>query len=181
MTIFQEPLSDEARERLDRIKLFALDVDGTLTDGKVVYVGGEEQQSFDVRDGQGLVWVRRAGVKLAWITGRGCEATRRRAQELGVEFVVLQCKGKRAALAAIQAELGIDASETLAMGDDLPDLALANEAGVFAVPADARADVRERADVVTQNRGGEGAVREICELFLRAKGQWQAIRSSAGR
>ena len=77
MTTFQEPLGAEARERLDRIKLFALDVDGTLTDGRIVYAGDQELQTFDVRDGQGLVWLRRAGVKLAWISGRGCDATRR--------------------------------------------------------------------------------------------------------
>lgn len=181
MSSSQVPISSETSKRLERIRLFALDVDGTLTNGQVVYVGSEESQTFDVLDGQGLVWLRRAGVKLAWITGRGCEATRKRAEELGVVFVVLRCKNKRAALLSIQEELGLGAEQTLSMGDDLPDLALAAESGVFAAPANARPEVLERADIVTSLRGGEGAVREVCELFLQARNQWQAIVSVAGR
>lgn len=181
MTSNDQTLSAEHQERLSKIKLFAMDVDGTLTRGEVVYVGQEESQSFDVVDGQGLVWLRRDGVKLAWITGRGCAATRKRAEELGVEFIVLQCKNKRAALVAIQEELGLTEEQTLSMGDDLPDLALASGSGFFAAPANARPEVLERADYITQASGGQGAVREVCELYLRARGQWQALQSAAGR
>jgi 3-deoxy-D-manno-octulosonate 8-phosphate phosphatase (KDO 8-P phosphatase) len=172
-------LSDELARRLGRVTLFVLDVDGTLTDGQVVYMGNQESQAFSVHDGQGLVWMRRAGVKLAWISGRGCSATARRAEELSVDFVELRCKDKRAALAAIQAELGIGPDETLAMGDDLPDLALARGATFFAAPADAREEVRDRADHVTASRAGAGAVREVCELCLRAKNAWRAIEEAA--
>lgn len=175
------PLSDEITNLLKGVKLLALDVDGTLTDGRVIYVGDTETQCFDVQDGQGLVWLRRAGVKLAWITGRGSQPTKRRASELGVEFLVANCKDKRASLRAIQEELGIEAAQTLSMGDDLPDLALARESGCFAAPANARAEVLEAAAIVTKAAGGSGAVREVCELILRAKGQWQAIRSAAAR
>lgn len=172
-------LSAEAAERLARIELFALDVDGTLTDGRVVYVGAEESQAFCVRDGQGLVWLRRAGVMLAWISGRGCEPTQRRAEELAVDLVELRCEDKRATLARIQGRLGIGPDQTLAMGDDLPDLALAAGATFFAAPADARAEVRARADYVTAAPAGAGAVREVCELCLRAKGAWGAIEDAA--
>ena len=181
MTPSEQVLTPEQQERLARIKLFALDVDGTLTNGQVVYVGKEESQAFDVLDGQGLVWMRRDGVKLAWITGRGCAATSQRAEELGVEFAVLKCKNKRAALVAIQEELGLTEAETLSMGDDLPDLALGNGSGFFAAPANARPEVKQRADYVTNARGGDGAVREVCELYLRARGQWQALQSAAWR
>ncbi|MFT7484406.1 MAG: 3-deoxy-D-manno-octulosonate 8-phosphate phosphatase (KDO 8-P phosphatase) [Candidatus Paceibacteria bacterium] len=181
MTSSEESLPLEALQRLTRTRLFALDIDGTLTNGQVTYIGKEESQSFDVLDGQGLVWMRRDGVKLAWISGRGCAATRKRAEELGVEFIVLECKNKSAALVAIQEELGLSPQETLAMGDDLPDLALANGAGFFAAPANARPELLERADYVTESRGGDGAVREVCELYLRARGQWQALQSAAGR
>ena len=91
----ESPTQAELERRLSQVRLFALDVDGTLTDGGVVYLGGEELQRFCVRDGQGLVWLRRAGVELAWISGRGCEATRRRAEELGVQHLVLRCGDKR--------------------------------------------------------------------------------------
>ncbi len=178
------PLKDfnsDQRAALARARLLVLDVDGTLTDGRVVYVGEQEVQSFCVRDGQGLVWLRKAGVALAWISGRGCAATERRAQDLGVEFVRLRCRDKTAALTELQAQLGISAVETLAMGDDLPDLALARGASFFATPADGRRELRERADLVTEVRGGEGAVRELCELCLVAKGRWDELLEPAIR
>lgn len=174
-------LTDAQRDALARARLLVLDVDGTLTDGRVVYVGEEEAQSFCVRDGQGLVWLRKAGVALAWISGRGCAATERRARDLGVEFVHLRCKDKTAALAEVQAHLRIGPAETLAMGDDLPDLALAKGASFFATPADGRGELRERADFVAQVRGGEGAVRELCELCLAAKGRWDELVEAATR
>jgi len=134
-----------------------------------------------VHDGQGLVWLRKCGVELAWISGRGSPATKRRAEELGVEFLRLGCRNKRAALEEIQRELGIDRERTAAMGDDLPDLALRAGSGFFAVPSDARPELREVADHLCRQPGGRGAVREVCELLLRVRGQWQAIRSAASR
>lgn len=158
-----------------------LDVDGTLTDGRVIYVGDTESQAFDVHDGQGLVWLRRAGVKLAWISGRGSQPTRRRASELGVEFVELQCKDKTEALRAIQAKLEIDSSRTISMGDDLPDLQLAKESGFFAAPANARPEVKAAAQHVTATAGGQGAVREVCDLILRAKDSFPGTRPDSKR
>ena len=162
---------NELERSLAGVRLLALDVDGTLTDGGVTFVGDQELQRFNVHDGQGLVWLRREGLELAWISGRGSEATRRRATELGVSELHLNSGDKAAVLADIQARLGIDVNATLAMGDDIPDLALASRAGVFACPADARPEVQARADVVTTARGGEGAVRELCEALLRARGR----------
>jgi len=158
------------RGDLARVRLLALDVDGTLTDGRVTYVGDEELQAFCVRDGQGLAWLARAGVQLAWISGRGCTATRRRAEELGVIELHLRCGPKAAVLEGVQERLGVTPDETASMGDDLPDLALASRSAFFACPADARAEVRERADLVCNARGGEGAVRELAEAILAAKG-----------
>jgi 3-deoxy-D-manno-octulosonate 8-phosphate phosphatase (KDO 8-P phosphatase) len=178
--LFSE-LTTAQRDALARAQLLALDVDGTLTDGRVVYVGENELQSFCVRDGQGLVWLRRAGVKLAWISGRGCVATERRARELGVEFLHLRCKDKTQALAAAQTELGIGPDQTLAMGDDLPDLALAKGACFLATPADGQAELRRRADLVTAAPSGQGAVRELCELCLMAKGLWEDLVDDAAR
>jgi 3-deoxy-D-manno-octulosonate 8-phosphate phosphatase (KDO 8-P phosphatase) len=174
-------LDEKQRAHLAAAKLLVLDVDGTLTDGRVVYIGGEESQAFCVRDGQGLVWLHRAGVKLAWISGRGSEPTRRRAEELGIDHVSLRCRDKTAALQRAQAELGVGPAETIAMGDDLPDLALAAGSAFFAAPRDARREVRERADLVVNAVGGSGAVRELCEACLRAKDLWQGIVGAADR
>ncbi len=162
-------------DALARVELIALDVDGTLTDGRVVYVGDQELQRFCVRDGQGLAWLRGVGVRFAWITGRGSKPTERRAAELGVSAFRPRSGPKDEVLAEVQAELGVLPANTVAMGDDLPDLALARRAACFVAPADARVEVREAADWVTHERGGDGAVRALCELVLRARGDWDAI------
>jgi len=158
-----------------------LDVDGVLTDGRVVYAGELEISSFHVRDGAALAWLRGGPVRVAWISGRGCEATERRARELDVSELHLHVREKGPCLEALQARLGVSRDETVAMGDDLADLSLAVRAGFFAAPADACAAVRERADLVTRARGGQGAVRELVELLLTAQGRWRAILDAAAR
>jgi 3-deoxy-D-manno-octulosonate 8-phosphate phosphatase (KDO 8-P phosphatase) len=177
----EHPADGRTVAALGRARLLALDVDGTLTDGRIHYLGGEELQSFHVRDGQGLVWLRRAGLRVAWISGRGCKATEERARELGVDRLCLRVADKRAALEAVQAEFGIAPEETVAMGDDLPDLAFVERAACLAVPADACVELRAAAGLVTRARGGEGAVRELCELLLQAQGHWSRIAEGGAR
>ena len=160
---------------LAQVELVALDVDGVLTDGRVVYLGDQEVQAFDVQDGAGIVWLQGEGVRVAWISGRGSQATWKRARELGVDEVHVKVKDKRQALEAVLARLRMPREAALAMGDDLPDLALARAAGFFVAPANARAEVRARADVVTAASGGRGAVRELAEALLRARGAWDAV------
>jgi 3-deoxy-D-manno-octulosonate 8-phosphate phosphatase (KDO 8-P phosphatase) len=138
-------------------------------------VGGEESQSFHARDGQGLVWLARDGIEIAWISGRGSRATQLRAQELGVQCLRLHVRDTAEALVKIQADRRITREETVAMGDDLVDLGLAAQAALFAAPADADELVRARADVVTRASGGAGAVRELCEEILAARGRWDEI------
>lgn len=157
---------------LAHARLLALDVDGTLTDGRVVYLGGDQELvAFDVHDGLGLAWLRRAGIALAWISGRGCPAVERRARELGVAELHLRVGDKERVLADVQAKLGVSVAETVAMGDDVPDLALAERAALFVAPANARAEVRARAGLVTRAAGGRGAVRELAERILAAQGR----------
>ncbi len=175
-----DSLPSALTKRLGRVRLLALDVDGVLTDGRVVYAGDQELQSFHVADGQALRWLAGAGVACAWITGRGCASTERRAAELGCELHT-QVRDKTAVLSEVQARLGIAPEETLAMGDDLPDLALAQGAGLFAAPANAAREVCERADLVTVRAGGEGAVRELIEHVLIARGAWEGILSRYGQ
>ena len=173
-----DPLTDLSADlvrRLAAVRLAVFDVDGTLTDGRVVYVGDEELQSFCVHDGQGLAWLARAGVELAWITGRGCRATMRRAEELGVRHLHMREGAKDQVLQALQARVGIAAEATLAMGDDLPDLAMVPHASLFIAPANARPEVLQAADLVTRAPAGAGAAREVAELVLRARGDWQSM------
>jgi 3-deoxy-D-manno-octulosonate 8-phosphate phosphatase (KDO 8-P phosphatase) len=156
-------------------RLLALDVDGVLTDGRIMYADATEMQCFHVHDGQALVWLRRAGVEVAWISGRGSGATLKRAQELGVRHLQLQVKNKAQALSQVQERLGIAPSATIAMGDDFPDLCMSACAALFVAPANARAEVRARAGLVLACAGGEGAVRELAELLLKARGRFQEL------
>ncbi len=163
----------DSLERLANIRLIALDIDGTLTDGQVVYSVEGSVQRYSVHDGQGLVWLRRlAGVQQAWISGRAGSPARRRAKELKVECLRLGVGPKGPVLRSVQEELGIGPEQTLSMGDDLPDLALADGSALFVAPRNARGEVRQRADFVTKANGGAGAVREVCEWLLYAKGFW---------
>lgn len=150
------------------------DVDGTLTDGRIAYLGGEELCSFHVHDGQGLVWLREAGLELAWISGRGSRAVEARARELGVREVHLRVGDKAHALRSLQERLDIAPAETLAMGDDLGDLPMADRSALFVAPANARPEVLARAQLVTTRSGGAGAVRELAERILKARGLWGA-------
>lgn len=168
------------KRALATIRLMVLDVDGVLTDGRVAYVGAKELQHFHVQDGAGIVWMRQAGIQVAWITGRGCEATEVRARELGVEELHQRCGPKQPVLEALQRRLAIAPEHTLAMGDDLVDLGLFARAAVRVAPANARPEVQARADFVTVAAGGLGAVREVAEHLLRARGAWDALVSGAG-
>jgi len=157
---------------LGAARLLALDVDGTLTDGRVSYFGTEELAVFHVHDGLGLVWLREAGVQLAWISGRGSRAVERRARELGVHELRLGVQDKARALDELQRQLDVAPEHTVAMGDDLSDLPMAARAALFVAPANARPEVRERAQLVTRAAGGAGAVRELAERMLAARGSW---------
>lgn len=152
------------------VRLVAFDVDGVLTDGSIVYGAEHELQSFHVHDGAGIKWLLEADIAVTWISGRGCGATERRAAELGVRELHLHVGAKDAVLADVQERLGISPAETLAMGDDLPDFGMASRAELLVAPADAHAEVRRRADWVTDARGGRGAVREVAEALLEARG-----------
>ncbi len=158
------------------IKLLAIDVDGVLTDGGLTFDGeGRLSQTFHVRDGFALVAAKRAGLKIAWISGRDSEPARRRFDELGLDFCLLKCADKFAALRDLQAQLNIMPGECCFIGDDLPDLPAFAACGVDVAVRDAVADVIERCDYVTNAYGGRGAVREVIELILRAQGQWEKI------
>ena len=159
-----------------RIELLVLDVDGVLTDGRITLTGeGDEVKSFDVRDGAGMKYWKRAGGKLAIITGRGSPAVARRAKELDVDVVRMHAKDKLPVLVEILEDMGIEPGAAAAIGDDLTDIPLMRHCGFSAAVADAVDEVRQRATYVTSACGGRGAVRELIELILKRSGRWERI------
>lgn len=158
------------------IRLFAMDVDGTLTDGVMVCSSnGEDSKSFHAKDGQGIKLLARAGIVPAIISGRASGATTRRAQELGIEHVH-QAEGDKAArLLAVCETLGLRLDEAAFVGDDLSDIAAMRAAGWSAAPADAAPETRAAATFVASVAGGHGAVRQAIEALLRGQGAWDDV------
>ncbi len=174
-----QTISEPLLERARRVRLLLLDVDGVLTDGTVqIASGGGETKAFFIRDGLSLVWARREGLGVGLLSGRPSEATTRRAEELGIEIVVQGGTDKRGGYREILSTYGYDDESVAYMGDDLVDLPILTRVGLAAAPADAVSDVRERVHWVSRAPGGRGAVRELVELVLRAKGRWQPLVDS---
>lgn len=160
----------------EKIELLVLDVDGVLTDGRIILTGdGREAKAFNVHDGAGMKYWKRAGGKLAFLSGRGGPAVEQRARELDVDVVRLNAKRKGPVFDEILAGLGISAECTAAVGDDLTDLPVLRRAGLAVAVADAVEQVRDCAEYVTRAPGGGGAVREVVELILKRAGKWDAI------
>lgn len=169
-------LSDTLRRRLARIRLLALDVDGVLTDGRLYFSAqGDELKAFNILDGLGLKQVRDDGVEVALITGRTSPLTQRRAEDLGLRHLLQGREDKRIALEELMGRIGLSADEVAYMGDDLPDLPAIRFAGVGLTVPNAHRVVREHADWCTTARGGEGAVREVCDLILESRGSLDRI------
>ena len=166
-------------EMTDRIKLLVLDVDGVLTDGRIILNDhGEEIKRFHARDGVGLSLLMAAGIDVAIITGRISGVVQHRARELGITEIHQGVKDKAAIFSNLLQRKGLDKAEVCVMGDDLPDLPMFHLAGLAVAVADAALEVREAAAVVTKRRGGIGAVREVCELILKIQGKWEDALSS---
>ena len=157
--------------RAARVRLLLTDVDGVWTDGRLTWhEDGRDSACFHVHDGYGMQRLRRAGVAVAVVSGRDSPAVRSRFEFLGVDALVLGTLEKGPPARSIRESLGLSPEEVAAMGDDLPDLALFDEAGLCFAPPGAVAEVRARADLVTRAPAGAGALREVCDLILRARG-----------
>ncbi|MFQ3236309.1 MAG: 3-deoxy-D-manno-octulosonate 8-phosphate phosphatase (KDO 8-P phosphatase) [Paraglaciecola sp.] len=159
-------------DTFSRIKLLACDVDGVFSDGRI-YLGnqGEELKAFHTRDGYGVKALVNIGIEVAVITGRRSTIVEQRMAALGVQHIIQGCEDKQQALEILQAKLGISKDATAAIGDDIPDIGMFNRAGMGIAVADAHPFVQKSAVYITQLRGGRGAVREVCDLILHAKGQ----------
>ncbi|MEL7473385.1 MAG: HAD hydrolase family protein [Planctomycetota bacterium] len=165
----------------DRIELLVLDVDGVLTDGCITYDSdGRELKTFNSRDGFGVKLWNRTGHRTAIITGRGGEAVRRRAQDLGIEHVIERREDKGTALEELLSTLQVPLAQVAYVGDDWPDLSAMRLAGMPIAVHDAVASVRLAASAVTTAPGGHGAVREAVEMLLRHNGEWQAAMDLFG-
>jgi 3-deoxy-D-manno-octulosonate 8-phosphate phosphatase (KDO 8-P phosphatase) len=160
----------DVREQAARIRLAVFDVDGVFTDGRLYYgADGAELKAFHTRDGHGIKELIRSGVQVAVISGRHSDAVSRRMQELGVAHVFQGCDDKLPVFEKLLAQLGIAAEETVCVGDDTPDLPLIQRAGLGVAVSDAHPAVRTAAQLTTRAAGGEGAVREVCDLILAAR------------
>jgi 3-deoxy-D-manno-octulosonate 8-phosphate phosphatase (KDO 8-P phosphatase) len=158
------------------IRVLLLDVDGVLTDGGLYFgAEGELFKRFNTLDGHGLKMLQRAGITPAVVTGRGSAALRSRLAALGIVHARYDIDDKAPAAEAILAELGLGWGQAAVMGDDWPDLPMMLRAALALAPAHAHPEVRCRADLVTELCGGAGAVREVCDLLLRASGHYPAL------
>ncbi|TAN42168.1 MAG: HAD-IIIA family hydrolase [Nitrospirae bacterium] len=158
------------------IKLLILDVDGVLTDGSIILDNkGNEIKAFNVRDGHGIKLLQRHGVIVAVITGRESKVVEVRAKELGINEVYQKYHRKAEALEALLRKTGFSAKETACVGDDIVDIPIFRRIALPIAVADAVEEAKSAALLITKNPGGKGAVREVCELILMAKGVWKGI------
>ena len=163
-------------ERCQPIELVLSDVDGVLTDGRVVLDSrGIETKRFHIRDGMGIALWQKAGYRFGMVTRRSSQAVKIRAAELGVEIVRQGADDKLAAASAILGELGLTLKQACYVGDDLPDLPVVRAVGLGVAVADAAAELREAAHYVTTAPGGAGAVRETIEMILKTQRRWEDV------
>ena len=159
-------------DKLKRIKLLAMDVDGVLTDGSMIFGPTGDIKVFHVLDGLGIDLAMRAGLRIAWITGNTSAAVAERARSLGVTELYQGQRDKSAALRGIAERNSVALEEVAYIGDDLNDLPALEAAGAAFAVANAAPEVRAAADFVTERSGGRGAVREAIEMILKAQGYW---------
>jgi 3-deoxy-D-manno-octulosonate 8-phosphate phosphatase (KDO 8-P phosphatase) len=169
-------IATDVTERARRIKLLLMDCDGVLTDGLLwLTADGDEQKAFHARDGQGISLLHRAGLQTGIITGRTSSAVDRRAQDLKMSYVRQYAKDKIKALEEILADAGVTIDECAYIGDDVADIPVMRRVGFAVAVSDAVEETKQAAHYVTALKGGQGAVREVCDLILKAQGRWDEL------
>lgn len=162
-----------SKDKASKIKLFIFDIDGVMTDGKIIYTdSGEEIKFFDVKDGHGIKIMQRAGIEAAFITARNSKVVQVRAEDLGIEYVYQGNLDKLEAFDDLMAKTGLNPDEVAYIGDDIIDLPILKRVGVSFAVGDAVAEVKDIVDVVTEKNGGHGAVREAIEAILKGADLW---------
>lgn len=169
-------VKDSIKKIAQNIKLLILDVDGVLTDGRIILDNeGNEFKAFNVRDGHGIKMLEKAGIKVAIITGRHSKVVERRAHELGITEVYQRCHIKSVAYEHLIEKMGISGKEVAYVGDDIVDIPIFKRVALSVAVADATEETKAEAMLVTKNRGGMGAVREVCDLILKSNGKWKEL------
>ncbi len=163
-----------------KIKIFLMDVDGVLTDGKMYYIPGKgkemvEFKSFHSLDGIGLRLLNQFGIITGVITGRESPGTEERAKSLGMSYAYQGFLSKLDPLRRILADTGLKPENVAYMGDDWTDIPVLKMAGLACAPANSQEEVKTAADIVTKKEGGMGAVREVCDFILRSQGHWETV------
>ncbi len=170
------PHSPDLQSRAEAVRLVAFDIDGTLTDGRLVFDSeGRELKAFHSQDGMGIALLVRHGFEVAFVTARESRIVEARGRELKVQHVFTGEKNKAGCIRALAASLGLTLEQVAFMGDDLPDLEVMRLVGLAAIPADAHACVKPIAHFVAQKAGGRGGARELCDVLLAAHGFADAI------
>jgi 3-deoxy-D-manno-octulosonate 8-phosphate phosphatase (KDO 8-P phosphatase) len=168
----------DVNRRAKRIKLLLMDCDGVLTDGRLwLMADGDEQKTFHARDGQGISLCHHAGLKTGIISGRTSSAVERRAQDLKMSYVRQDAKDKTKALDELLAAAGVTANECAYIGDDVADIPVMQRVALAVAVADAVPETKQAAHYLTELKGGHGAVREVCDLILKAQGKWDEVMS----
>jgi len=172
--MLHEGFKEGLREKLKKIKLLLLDVDGVLTDGRIIYDShGRDMKFFDVHDGLGVYALRRAGVKTILITAKGSRTIKPRARDMQVEEVFANITPKTSVLDKILKKYKLDKDEVCFVGDDLVDLGLMKKVGFSIAVFNAVPEIKQAAGYVTIKEGGRGAVREVAELILKTQDKWR--------
>ena len=167
---------EEIRKRAVKIKLLILDVDGVLTDGTLIWHDdGREGKAFHVHDGHGIRLMQRAGIEVALLTGRESKVVDRRAKDLGIDLVVQGSRNKVTDYEKILKKRQLKDLEVAYVGDDIVDVPVLKRVGLAVAVANATAHVHSYCHATTKREGGKGAVREICDFLLRAKGRWNEV------
>ena len=166
-------ISTAVRNKARAIKLLLLDVDGVLTDGRIILDDrGVESKHFDVRDGQGIVLLMRAGIEVGLITARNSKAVRYRAKELGLRIVRQGIQNKATTYGEIRRQPGLADTQIAYIGDDIGDVEILRRVGLAVTVKDGWEEIFRSVDYVTERPGGRGAVREVAELLLKAQNKW---------
>ena len=172
-------LSETIWQRAAQVQLVLFDVDGVLTDGKILlHADGSESKQFDIKDGTGIVWAQRSGLRVGFLSARTSASTAQRASQLGITLVHQGVGSKLDTYEQMLADVGVDDDRVAYMGDDLLDLPVLSRVGFASAPADAVDEVRGRVHWVSTARGGDGAARELIEVLLRAQDKWDALLAS---
>ncbi len=175
-------MKNDIKQKIKKIKLLALDVDGVLTNGTInLDEKGRELKVFNVQDGFGLVLLKRCGLKTAIISARSCGAVTARAKDLKIDKVYQDAYPKLKAYRELLKELKLKDEQVCFVGDDLPDMCVFKKVGLSVAVANAAKEAKQMADYVTKKNGGAGAVREVVELILKTQGKWKEVLETMER